>query len=123
MQEFPYDIEYFLSEDGRKPFKEWLERLRDIQGRAKIRIRLDRIRLGNFGDSRKVGEGVHELRIDYGPGYRIYFGQDGSRLILLLLGGDKSSQKRDIVRAKELWRDYKGRKKYNESDILSKGSD
>ncbi len=123
MQEFSYEIDYFVSEDGIKPFKEWLERLRDVQGRAKIRIRLDRVRLGNFGDSRKVGEGVHELRIDYGPGYRIYFGQDGSRIILLLLGGDKSSQKRDIARSKELWRNYKGRKKYNESDILSKGSD
>ncbi len=123
MQEFPYEIDYFVSEDGRKPFKEWLEHLRDVQGRAKIRIRLDRVRLGNFGDSRTVGEGVHEMRVDYGPGYRIYFGQDGARLILLLLGGDKSSQKKDIARAKELWRDHKGRKKYNESDILSKRSD
>ena len=92
MQEFPYEIDYYISEDGRKPFKEWLERLRDVRGRAKIRIRLDRVRLGNFGDSRSVGEGVNELRVDYGPGYRIYFGQDGARLILLLIGGDKSSQ-------------------------------
>jgi putative addiction module killer protein len=122
MQEFSYEIDYFVSGDGGKPFKEWLDRLRDVRGRAKIRIRLDRVRLGNFGDSRTVGEGVHELRIDYGPGYRLYFGQEGSRLILLLLGGDKSSQKKDIVRAKSFWRDYKGRKEYNESDILSKGS-
>ena len=111
MQEFPYEIDYFVTKDGRKPFKEWLAHLRDVQGRAKIRIRLDRVRLGNFGDSRTIGEGVHELRVDYGPGYRIYFGQEGARLILLMLGGDKSSQKKDIVRAKELWRDHKGRKK------------
>jgi len=110
MQEFPYEIDYYVSEDGRKPFKEWLERLRDVRGSAKIRIQLDRVRLGNFGDSCTVGEGVNELRVDYGPGYRIYFGQDGARLILLLLGGDKSSQKKDIARAKELWRDHKERK-------------
>ena len=111
MQEFSYEIDYFVTKDGRKLFKEWLEHLRDVQGRTKIRIRLDRVRLGNFGDSRTIGEGVHELRVDYGPGYRIYFGQEGARLILLMLGGDKSSQKKDIVRAKELWRDHKGRKK------------
>ena len=123
MKEFPYEIDYYVSEDGRKPFKEWLEHLRDVRGRAKLRIRLDRVRLGNFGDSRSVGEGVNELRVDYGPGYRIYFGQDGARLILLLIGGDKSSQNKDIVRAKELWRDHKERKKYYESDIISKRSD
>ena len=111
MHKFPNEIDYFVTKEGRKPFKEWLERLRDVQGRAKIRIRLDRVRLGNFGDSRSLGEGVHELRVDYGPGYRIYFGKEGDRLILLLLGGEKSSQQKDIARAKELWRDHKGRKK------------
>ena len=110
MQEFPYEIEYFVAENGQKPFREWLERLRDVDGRAKIRIRLDRVRLGNLGDSRSVGEGVHELRVDHGPGYRVYFGQEGTRLILLLLGGDKSSQKRDIARAKELWNEHRVRK-------------
>jgi len=110
MQEFPYQIDYFVTGEGRKPFKEWLENLRDVQGRAKIRIRLDRVRLGNFGDSRSLGKGLHELRVDYGPGYRIYFGQEGTRLILLLLGGDKSSQKKDIARAKEYWHDQKERK-------------
>jgi putative addiction module killer protein len=110
MQEFPCEIEYFVAENGRKPFREWLERLRDAEGRAKIRIRLDRVRLGNLGDSRSVGDGVHELRVDHGPGYRVYFGREGARLILLLLGGDKSSQRRDIARAKELWNEHKGRK-------------
>jgi len=109
MQTYPYEIDYYIASTGRKPFKEWLEGLRDTSGRAKIRVRLDRVRLGNLGDNRSVGEGVLELRIDYGPGYRVYFANDGNRLILLLLGGDKSSQEKDIAKAKEYWRDYQRR--------------
>lgn len=109
MQTFPYEIDYYVTGDGRKPFKEWLEGLRDIQGRARVRVRLDRVRLGNLGDSRSVGEGVHELRINYGPGYRVYFGLEGNRLVLLLLGGDKSSQVKDIARARVFWKDHQGR--------------
>jgi putative addiction module killer protein len=109
MQTFPYEIDYYATSDGRKPFKDWLESLRDVQGRAKVRVRLDRARLGNLGDNRSVGEGVHELRIDYGPGYRVYFGLEGSRLVLLLLGGDKSSQSKDIARAREFWKDHQRR--------------
>ena len=109
MQTFTYDIEYFITGTGKKPFKDWLEGLKDVAGRAKIRIRLDRARLGNLGDNRSVGEGVRELRIDYGPGYRVYFALDGARIILLLLGGDKSSQERDIAQAKEYWRDHQRR--------------
>jgi putative addiction module killer protein len=112
MQTFPYEIEYFITEAGRKPFREWLEGLKDVSGRAKIRVRLDRARLGNLGDNRSVGEGVHELRIDYGPGYRVYFALDGNRLILLLLGGDKSSQERDITTAKKYWLDHQRRRKH-----------
>lgn len=104
MQSFPYEIEYHVTPIGDKPFKVWLESLRDIQGRARIRVRLDRVRLGNLGDNRSVGEGVHELRIDYGPGYRVYFGLEGNRVVLLLLGGDKSSQAKDIAKAKEFWK-------------------
>ena len=109
MQAFPYELEYYVTGAGKKPFKEWLEGLRDVSGRAKIRVRLDRVRLGNLGDNRSVGEGVHELRVDYGPGYRVYYAVDGSRLILLILGGDKSSQERDITKAKEYWLDHQRR--------------
>jgi putative addiction module killer protein len=109
MEAYAYEIEYFVAESGRIPFKEWLDGLRDVAGRAKIRVRLDRVRLGNLGDNRSVGEGVRELRVDFGPGYRVYFGFDGNRAVLLLLGGDKSSQDKDIARAKEYWREYQGR--------------
>ena len=112
MQAFPYEIDYYVTKEGKKPFKEWLESLKDIKARARIRVRLDRARLGNLGDNRSVGEGVRELRVDYGPGYRIYFAIEGNRLILLLLGGEKSEQDRDILRAKDYWRDHNGRKQH-----------
>ncbi len=109
---FPFEIEYYITREGKKPFKAWLESLRDVTARAKIRIRLDRARLGNLGDYRSVGMGVYEFRVDYGPGYRIYFAIEGKRLLLLLLGGDKSSQQRDITTAREYWQDYKERNKH-----------
>ena len=83
----------------------WLDNLRDAEGRAFVRTRLKRVEQGNLGDVRSVGDGVHELKIDKGPGYRVYFGQD-SDLVVLLLGGDKDSQQRDIAKAKEYWTDY-----------------
>ena len=73
MDVFPYTITYYLTVKGKKPFKEWLDSLKDIAVRNTIRIRLDRVRLGNIGNNRSVGEGVHELKIDYGPGYRVYY--------------------------------------------------
>lgn len=85
---------------------EWLDCLRDMRARAKIRNRLTRIESGNLGDYRSVGEGVFELRIDYGPGYRVYFGQIKSTIILILSGKDKSTQEQDILTAREYWRDY-----------------
>jgi putative addiction module killer protein len=77
-----------------------------------VRIRLDRVRLGSLGKNRSVGEGVFELKIDYGPGYRVYYGIEKRTVILLLLGGDKSSQKGDIVLAREYWKDCKRRMKH-----------
>lgn len=74
-----------------------------------IRQRIARIRLGNLGDARSVGEGVQELRIHFGPGYRVYFGRDGDAVVILLCGGDKGSQDRDVARAHEYWREYRSR--------------
>jgi len=83
-------------------FERWLNRLKDSTARARILVRLRRLALGNTGDVRPVGNGVSELRIDYGPGYRVYFTQRGAVLILVLCGGDKSTQPRDIRRAIEI---------------------
>lgn len=83
-------------------FESWLDGLRDHQGRARILNQLRKLGDGNFGNAKSLGEGVHELRMDFGPGYRAYFINRNDRLILLLCGGDKSSQKRDIALAKEM---------------------
>ena len=96
----------FETDEGQCPFSEWLDNLRDRKARGVIRARLNRVQLGNLGDCKSVGDGVFELRIAFGPGYRVYFGQDGERLVILLCGGDKSSQTRDIGRAKDFWREY-----------------
>ena len=77
-------------------FAEWLDRLRDIQARARVQARIERLAAGNPGDVEPVGEGVSELRINYGPGYRVYFKQRGRQIIILLAGGDKSAQAKDI---------------------------
>jgi putative addiction module killer protein len=83
-------------------FANWLRKLRDEQARARVQIRIRRLSLGNLGDVKPVGEGVSELRIDYGPGYRVYFRQIGTVLILLLVGGTKRTQDEDIAKAKKL---------------------
>ena len=88
-------------------FSNWLRALRDQRGKAKILIRIDRLARGNPGDVEPVGEGVSELRVDYGPGYRVYFAKRGATLLLLLCGGDKKTQARDIARAKRLAVDYR----------------
>ncbi len=88
-------------------FEAWLTKLKDLRSRARIIRRLDRLSQGNPGDVRPIGKGLSELRIDVGPGYRVYYRQDGDTLILLLCGGDKSTQQKDIEKAHELaeqWR-------------------
>ncbi len=105
----PQIIKIYTSSNGSSPYEEWLEGLRDIRARAKIRVRIDQLTLGNFGRCRFLNEGLGELKIDWGPGYRVYFGQNGLTLVLLLCGGDKSSQDKDLKKAKELWIDYRRR--------------
>jgi putative addiction module killer protein len=103
------EVRIFALENGREPFTEWHKRLKDKRAQARIDVRIARVRTGNFGDCKSVGGDVYELRIDYGPGYRVYFGKIESTIILLLCGGDKSSQDDDIRKAKEYWRDFLGR--------------
>ena len=100
-------VENYISPDGRCLFDDWMDSLRDQRARAIIRARIVRIRLGNLGNCEPVGGGVSELKIDYGPGYRVYFGQVGTKLVILLCGGDKSSQSEDIKKAIEYWKNYK----------------
>jgi len=86
-------------------FAKWLDGLRDLRARARVQVRIQRLATGNPGDVKPIGEGVSELRIDYGPGYRVYFTRRGNRLILLLAGGDKATQARDIANAIRLARE------------------
>jgi putative addiction module killer protein len=103
----PKEVVAFRARDGRVPFEEWLDGLKDQRAVARVLARLARVRLGNLGDCKPVGEGVSELRVDYGPGYRVYFGQKGSTLVVLLCGGDKRTQDRDIRLAKQFWQEFK----------------
>lgn len=107
MEVQPKEIQRYVTADNRVPFDEWFTSLRDVNAIIRIEKRLERVQKGNLGDARSVGEGVCELRIDYGPGYRIYLGQVGETIVLLLVGGDKSTQDRDIRKAKEYWNDYR----------------
>ncbi|MGL4942980.1 MAG: type II toxin-antitoxin system RelE/ParE family toxin [Thermoguttaceae bacterium] len=91
-------------------FTAWLDRLGDQKGLVRILSRLDAAAEGNFGDCNAVGEGVSEMRIHFGAGYRVYYAREGECVYLLLVGGDKKSQRRDIARAKVLWRQFKGGK-------------
>ncbi len=103
------ELRYYQTSDGERPFVEWLQGLGDKQARTRIEARLARVVVGNFGDVEPVGSGVLELRIDWGPGYRVYFARIGQAIVLLLCGGDKRTQQKDIKRAKEYFEDYKAR--------------
>ena len=93
--------------DGKCPWHEWFIELKDRKAQAAIDARLLRLERGQFGDCKRVGAGVSELRVHYGPGYRVYFGEDGDSLVVLLCGGSKRTQKRDIARAKAYWTEYR----------------
>jgi putative addiction module killer protein len=105
----PRSVLVYRDRAGGLPLDEWLRELRDANAIARVLARIGRIRRGNLGDCKPVGAGVSELRVDYGPGYRIYFGQEGQTLVILLCGGDKRTQERDIRQAQQYWDDYKQR--------------
>jgi putative addiction module killer protein len=101
------EIEILLYRMGQStPFSEWLASLRDARAVGIVRARINRMRLGNFGDCKSVGSGVEELRIDFGPGYRLYYGRQGQFVAVLLCGGDKKTQDRDILTAQKYWKEY-----------------
>lgn len=106
-----YELRTYQSAEGRCPFTEWLEALEDPRTRAKIEARLARLTLGNPGDCKALGGGVVELRIDWGPGYRVYFARIGRATLLLLCGGEKATQRKDIAHAKNCLEDYQARRR------------
>jgi putative addiction module killer protein len=105
------EVKRYQSEQGAEPFTEWFDSLRDHQARARIEARLIRLEAGNFGDCKALQGGVWELRIDWGPGYRVYYAMAGKTVVLLLCGGDKRKQDADIARALEYWKDFLDRSK------------
>ncbi len=105
-------INEYIDDKGVSPYADWLDRLRDVRAKAKIIFRIDRMELGLFGDVQSIGDGLSELRIHYGPGYRVYYCKEAAQVYLLLCGGNKSSQKRDIKLAKSYWQAHKRRKQY-----------
>lgn len=105
------EIELYVTASGRCPFDDWFEEIREKNTRAKILTRLDRLKVGNFGDCKSIGDGIAELRIHYGPGIRIYYSKIGNKIILLLTGGEKDSQSKDINKAKEHLKEYRSREK------------
>ena len=104
-----FDILDYQAEDGRDPFKEWLAGLADRRARARVAVRVQRMAGGNFGDHKPLSDGVWELKIDHGPGYRVYYAQAGRRVLLLLVGGDKRRQQADIATAVRHWQDWQER--------------
>lgn len=112
MEVTPKNLQIYRSKNGSVPFNDWFSGLRDQRAKQKIIARLARVRSGNLGQVNTVGEGVHELKIDFGPGYRIYFGQLGTEIVILLCGGDKKTQDSDIQKARAYWDEFKKEKNY-----------
>lgn len=108
-----FEIRRYRTAEGTEPFTVWLSRFRDRQAQARILVRLERLELGSFGDCKFLRNGVSELRVDWGPGYRVYFGRDERTVVVLLCGGDKRGQGTDVRKAVALWQDYAKRIKSN----------
>ena len=106
-----YQLKHYLTHDGVDVIAQWFESLSDRHAIARVQLRLDRLERGLLGDCKPISDGVWELRIDWGAGYRIYYAQTGSSVLLLLCGGDKRKQQTDIERAISYWQDYQRRTK------------
>jgi putative addiction module killer protein len=109
------EIRRYATHAGKDVFGHWLSRLGDSRAQAKVASRIDRLAVGNFGDCKSLGDGLYELRIDWGPGYRIYYAIIGKACVLLLCGGDKRKQPSDINRARTYLKDYKERTRIRET--------
>src|SRR6476660_6981538 len=107
-------VREYVKADGKSPFRQWLRTLTKAVA-ARIQLRVTRFELGNLGDHKNVGAGVWEARVMFGPGYRIYFGKDGDAIVVLLTGGDKGSQAKDIARAQGFWRDFLETKRHGKA--------
>ncbi len=107
----PKRIVVYQTSDGSQPFEDWLTQLKDKKAQASLRVRINRLRAGLLGDVKSVGQSIHELRIDIGKGYRVYFANHDDTLVVLLCGSDKKSQDKEIKQAKRYWDDYKSRTK------------
>ena len=106
----PFLLKEYIAIDNKSYFGKWFERL-NAPAAAKVRVALARIEMGNFSNTKSVGTGVWEIKIDYGPGYRVYYGKAGEHVVLLLAGGTKKYQQKDIEKSKKLWSEFKKRKK------------
>ena len=101
------EIRIFVTKNGKAVFRDWWKKLRDRRTREIILVHIDRLEMGNTSHCKSLGDGLYELRIHYGPGYRVFFGITGKQIILLLCGGNKSTQQRDIKRAHRYWNEYR----------------
>ena len=109
MEVIPRRVRNYVTPEGREPYEEWVNSYRNRKTRAIIRERVNRLHLGNFGDYKRLTADLYELRIHYGPGYRVYFGMVDRVIVILLCGGSKKTQRRDIERAKEYWEELRRR--------------
>ncbi len=116
MTETDFTIYEYTDTNGHSPYARWLKKIRDKTARARIMLQIERMRLGLSGDWKPIGDGLSELRIHYGPGYRVYYGKPGKRIVLILGGGNKRSQQADISLAKSRWKDYRTRHPHGTSN-------
>ena len=102
------EVVFYQDATGNEPFNDWINGLRDAKTRRRILQRVYRLQSGSYGDHKSLKDGVFELRLHFGSGYRVYFAEEGERIVVLLCGGDKSTQERDIEKAKTYWKEYQG---------------